>query len=165
MRRAGILLLSVAVSAPAHGDDPPTVDHQPIPCTIPAQPASVCAVVSDDSNVARARVYFRPAEDKFYSYVEMSFGGLNYCATLPAPRQGKLKAIDYYIQAVDDQYQAQRTSTFQMLVQPEGVCEFPPIEKDKDRAAKIKVFASSNKQGKKLPDEFDPTGVTFVPIP
>ena len=75
------------------------------------------------------------------------------------------KSIDYYLQAIDDQYQSQRTSTFQMLVQPEGVCEFPPLEKDAARASSIKVYGTSNKQGRKLHDAFDPTGATFVPVP
>lgn len=149
----------------ARADDPPTIDHQPIPCTVPGKAISLCASVADDGMVQKARVYFRPAEEKYYSFVEMAFGGLNYCATLPAPREGKAKGVDYYIQAVDDQYQAQRTSTYQMAVQPDGVCEFPPIEKDASRATGIKVYATTAKQGKKLPDEFDPTGVTFVPIP
>ena len=44
------------------------------------------------------------------------------------------------------------------------MCEFPPLEKDAKRAASIRVFATNKKQGKKLPDEFLPTGVTFVPV-
>jgi len=158
--------LALALSLPAliaFADDPPAVEHQPIPCTIPGKPISICAAISDDAMVAKAKVYFRPSDEKFYAWVEMAFGGLNYCATLPAPRP-KLKSIDYYLQATDDQYQPQRTSTYQMAVQPEGVCEFPPLEKDAARSSAIKVYGTSPKQGKKLPDEFEPTGVTWVPV-
>ena len=165
MRR---LWLGVGLALPALlalADDPPSIDHQPIPCSIPAKPISICASITDDAMVAKAKLYFRASDDKFYSWVEMSFGGLQYCGTLPAPREGKLKSIDYYLQAIDDQYQSQRTSTFQMLVQPEGVCEFPPLEKDAARASSIKVYGTSNKQGRKLHDAFDPTGATFVPVP
>jgi hypothetical protein len=161
-------LLSVVLVLPAvlaFADDPPSIDHQPIPCSIPAKPASVCASITDDAMVAKAKLYFRPSDDKFYSWVEMTFGGLQYCGTLPAPRAGKLKSIDYYIQAIDDQYQSQRTSTFQMAIEPEGVCEFPPIEKDLARARSIKVYGTNSKQGKKLNDAFDPAGATFVPVP
>jgi hypothetical protein len=149
-------------AALAVADDPPVIEHQPIPCSIPAKPISVCAGISDDGMVAKAKVYFRAADEKFYAWVEMSFGGLNYCGTLPAAREGKLKSIDYYIQAIDDGYNSQRTSTYQLAIQPEGVCEFPAIEKDAARAAAIKVYATSPKQGRKLPDQFDPTGVTWV---
>jgi hypothetical protein len=51
-----------------------------------------------------------------------------------------------------------------MAIQPEGMCEYPPLEKDAKRAASIRVFASNKKQGSKLPDEFVATGVTFVPV-
>jgi hypothetical protein len=165
-RRGGRLLpvALLGLALPALADDPPTIEHQPIPCTIAGKPISICATIGDDSAVKRASVYFRPANDRYYSSVEMTFGGLNYCGTLPAPREGKLQILDYYVKATDDQYQDQRTSTYQMLVQGEGVCEFPPVEKDQGRAAAIRVFATNAKQGKKLADEFDPAGVTFVPV-
>lgn len=145
-------------------DDPPVVDHQPVPCTIPGKAIGLCASVSDDSQVAKVRIYFRRAGEDFYSYVEMTFTGLSYCGTLPAPLEGKLATVEYYVQGVDDQYQPTRTSTYQINVQPEGVCEFPPLEKDAARAAAIKVFATNKKQGKKLDDAFSSVGVSFVPV-
>jgi hypothetical protein len=140
------------------------VDHQTALCTVANKPLQLCAAVSDDGNVAVARIYFRRAGEDFYSFVPMTFTGVSYCGTLPAPRD-KAKAIEYYVHAVDDAYQPNRTSTFRLPVQPEGVCEFPPEEKDAARAAAIKVYATNRKQGKKLDDAFLPTGVTFVPLP
>jgi hypothetical protein len=159
-------LLAAFVMAPvvAAAGESPTVEHQPVPCTIPGKPVSLCASITDDRQVAKARVYFRPAGEKFYSFVDMVFGGINFCGTLPAPRERKVDAIEYYVQGVDDEYDAQRTSTFQLNVLPEGVCEFPPVEKDAARAAAIVVHATSPKQGKKLDDAFVPTGVSFVPM-
>jgi hypothetical protein len=154
----------VVVPAVLIADDPPEIDHQPWACTVPGKPISICAKITDDSAVARARVFFRATDEKAYNFVEMAFGGLDYCATLPAPRQGKIKSIDYYLAATDDGFNTQRTSTYLMHIQSEGLCEFPPIEKDAGRAASIKVFATLAKQGKRLPDEFDPSGVTFVPF-
>jgi hypothetical protein len=94
----------------------------------------------------------------------MTFGGLSFCGTIPAPRTGKVQAVEYYEQAVDDQVDSNRTSTYQIQVQPEGVCEFPPVEKDAAKASAITVFATHPKQGKKLPDEFLAAGVSFVPV-
>ena len=158
---AAALLL---VPAAARGGESPRVEHQPVPCTIPGKPVTLCATITDDSQVAKARVYFRPAGEKIYSFVEMAFGGINFCGTLPAPREGKVSSIEYYVQGVDDEYDAQRTSTYQINVLPEAMCEFPPVEKDPARAAAITVHATSPKQGKKLDDAFVPTGVTFVPM-
>jgi hypothetical protein len=154
-------VVAVLAASPAWAE-PPSVEHQPSPCTVPERPASLCATITDDGQVAAARIYFRPAGDKFYSFVDMKFGGLSFCGTLPAPREGKVQTIEYYVQAVDDQYESQRTSTFNLEVNPE--CEFAPVEKDPARAAAIKVHATNQKQGKKLPEEFVPTGVTFVPV-
>ena len=156
------LVLSLVMAGRAAAE-PPSVEHQPSPCTVPEKPPHLCATITDDGQVAAARIYFRPAGEKYYSFVDMAFGGLNFCGTLPAPRSGKVQAVEYYVQAVDDQYESQRTSTFNMAVGAD--CEFPPIEKDPARAAtSIVVHATNQKQGKKLPDEFVQAGVSFVPV-
>jgi hypothetical protein len=148
--------------SPARADEPPAVEHQPALCAVPDKPLALCASISDDGTVAAARVYFRRAGEDFYAYVAMAFTGVNYCGTLPAPL-ARSKAIEYYVQAVDDAYQPTRTSTYRLPVQPEGACEFPPVEKDAARAAAIKVFATNRKQGRKLDEGFAAAGVTFVP--
>jgi hypothetical protein len=161
---APALFLLLLPAGHARADDPPAVDHQPALCTVPEKPISLCAAISDDGTVATARLYFRRTGEDYYAFVNMAFTGVNYCGTIPGPRE-KTKAIEYYVQAVDNAYQPQRTSTFRLAVQPEGVCEFPPIEKDPAKAANIRVLATNRKQGKKLDDGFDPTGVTFVALP
>ena len=158
-----VLRLSLVLALlPAFGaaDEPPTVNHQPVLCTLPEQPISLCAEISDDGAVARARLYFRKAGEDYYAFVDMAFTGVAYCATVPGPR-AKTKAVEYYVQAVDEAYQPTRSSTFQIQVQ--ASCEFPPLEQDPAKAAAIKVFATHQKQGKKLDGAFVPAGVTFVP--
>ncbi len=160
-----LLALSLlALPAFALADDPPVIEHQPVPCTVGGKAISLCAAVSDDVMVAKARVYFRRAGEDFYSFVDMTFDGFKYCGTVPAPREGKVKVVEYYLQSTDNSFQTQRTSTFQMTVKPEEACEFPPLEKDPKRAAAITVFATSNKQGSKLDSAFQGPGVTFVPL-
>lgn len=161
LRLAAAAALLVFARA-ARADDAPAVEHQPALCAVPDKPLSLCASISDDGSVAAARVYFRRAGEDFYAYVAMTFTGVGYCGTLPAPL-ARTKAIEYYVQAVDDAYQPTRTSTFRLPVEPEGACEFPPLEKDAARAAVIKVFATNRKQGRKLDQGFQATGVTFVP--
>lgn len=158
-----LFVLSLAGAAGARADDPPAVEHQPAPCTVPERALSLCAAVSDDGAVAAARVYFRREGERYFAYVNMTFTGVSYCGTVPAPR-ARTKAIEYFVQATDDKYQPTRTSTFRLVVQPEGACEFPPLEKDPARAAAIRVFATSARQGKKLDDAFSDEGVTFVPV-
>jgi len=157
---APALVLTAALAA---ANDPPAIDHQPALCTVADKPISLCAAISDDGNVAVARVYFRREGEDYYSFVPMTFTGVSWCGTLPAPRE-KAKTIEYYVNAVDDSYQPQRTSTFRLPIKPEGVCEFPPTV-EPAKAGAIKVFATNRKQGKKLDDAFALAGVTFVPLP
>ncbi len=144
---------------PAAGGEAPGIDHQQALCTVPEKPLSLCATISDDGDVQVARLYFRKPGDKYYAFVDMAFTGVNYCATVPAPRR-KTKGIEYYLQATDDEYETARTSTFLIRVEP--ACDFPPLEKDPAKAAGIKVFATHKKQGRKLSKAFVATGVTFV---
>jgi hypothetical protein len=157
------LLASVLAPGLALGDEPPTPLHQPSACTVPGRPIALCAKVTDDVQVAKARVYFKRAGEKFYGFVDMQFEGLQYCATLPAPRPDKAQSIEYYVQALDNAYQTNRTSTFLLQVLAPENCEFPPLEKDAGRAAAIVVYATSPKQGRKLSDAFVEAGVRFVP--
>jgi hypothetical protein len=156
---AGLLAFPLA----ARADDPPVIDHVPVPCTIPEKAISLCSAISDDNRVATARLYFRRAGEDFYQFVDMAFTGVSYCGTIPGPREGKMKSVEYYVQAVDDQFQPNRTSTFNINVKPEGACEFPPVEKDTKKTTGIKVFATNRKQGTKMDGAFVQTGVTFVP--
>jgi len=156
---AAALLLLIAPSAFAN--QPPDIDHQPSACTLANQTLNLCATVTDDGQVAKVRIYFRREGDTFYSFTDMAFGGINFCGTVPAPRERKMRVLEYYIQAIDDAYETQRTSTYKLPVALEGACEFPP---PKGQAAAITVYATNKKQGKKLPDGFDPASVTFVPL-
>ncbi len=157
---APALVLTAALAA---ANDPPAIDHQPALCTVADKPISLCAAISDDGNVAVARLYFHREGEDYFSFVPMTFTGVSYCGTLPAPRE-KAKTIEYYVNAVDDKYESTRTSTYRLPVKPEGVCEFPPVI-EPAKAGAIKVFATNRKQGKKLDDAFAVAGVTFVPLP
>jgi hypothetical protein len=164
MKSVAILGTAAWLAVRTVSAEAPSVEHQPAPCTVPDKALTLCATVTDDGQLAKTGIYFRSAGEKFYSFVDMAFGGLNFCGTLPAPRAGKVKTLEYYIQAVDDQYESTRTSTFQMAVQAEGACEFPPIEKDAAKVAAITVYATHKDQGKKLPEGFQGGGVSFVPV-
>jgi hypothetical protein len=153
------LALAIFFPSVVAANDPPEIDHQQAVCTVPENPLSLCAAISDDGVVSAARLYFRKPGDKYFAFVDMTFSGVSYCAIVPAPRQ-KTKAVEYYLQATDDGYETKRTSTY--LIQVQAACDFPPIEKDPAKAAAIKVFATHAKQGRKLSDAFVATGVQFV---
>jgi len=154
---AGVLLFA----ATATGDDAPVIEHQPAPCSVPGKRIALCASVTDEREVASVRAYFRARGEKFYSFVDMAFAGLSYCGALPAPRE-KTRAVEYYVQAVDDQYQPQRTSTHVIQIEPEGACEFPPVAAGAEPGATLVVHATHAKQGRRLSKAFDDAGVSYV---
>ncbi len=158
------LVATCFATAPAWADDLPEVEHQPSPCIVPDEPFRLCAKVSDDVGVGKARIYFRRSGETYYAFVDMGFDGLSYCATLPGPRGGRVRLVEYYVQAIDSAYQAVRSSTFQLQVKPPAECEFAPVEKDAARRARLVVYATHAKQGKKPPADFHVAGVTFVPV-
>ena len=82
---APALVLLLLPAALARADDPPAVEHQPALCTVPEKPLSLCAAISDDGNVATARLYFRRAGEDYYAFVNMAFTGVSYCGTMPGP--------------------------------------------------------------------------------
>lgn len=157
-------LLPLFAAATALANDPPLVEHQPAQCSLIGKPIELCASVLDDGDIAKVRTYFRRPAEKEYLISEMTFEGARFCTTLPGVKAGKLRSLEYYIQAIDTEYESKRTSTYQLLIQTEEDCAFPAVQKDPKKAAAITVHATSGKQGSKLPDYLEPAGVTFVPM-
>ncbi len=160
---ASLVLALMATTALAN--DPPLVEHQPAQCSLIGKPIELCASVLDDGDIAKVRTYFRRPAEKEYLISEMAFEGARFCTTLPGVKAGKLRSLEYYIQAIDTEYESKRTSTYQLLIQAEEDCAFPAVQKDPKKATAITVLATSNKQGSKLPDYLEPAGVNFVPMP
>ena len=157
-------VLSNLAITPVLANDPPSVEHQPAQCSVVGKPIELCASVLDDGDVAKVRTYFRRPGEKEYLVSEMLFEGARFCTTLPGVKAGKLRTLEYYIQAVDTEYESKRTSTYQLQIQTEEDCAFPAVQKDPKKAAAIRIQATSAKQGTKVPDYLDPAGVTFVPM-
>ncbi len=160
------LLLSSVFLAPtaALANDPPLVEHQPAQCTLAGKPTELCASVFDDGDIAKVRAYFRKPGEKFFLLSEMAFEGARFCTTMPAIKPGKLRALEYYIEAIDTEFERKRTSTYQLLIQNEEDCPFPAVQKDAEKAGAIVTYATSPKQGSKVPDYLDPAGLTYVPV-
>ena len=152
----------LAVAAPTARAEAPRVEHQPAQCAVAGRPLSLCATISDDRRVARARLYFRAQGSPYYYEVEMAFAGLDYCATLPALRAGQARGLEYYVQAIDDEFQPQRTPVFRLPVLAQSACEFPPLATEAAAGAAITIRATHARQGDTLPKYLEPAGVTVL---
>jgi hypothetical protein len=156
-------VLAIVCSAPVAFPEEPIIDHQPVVCSLPGKNPRICAYIADDGEVKRTRAYFRPAGKDLYYWMEMSFDGIQYCATLPIAKSD-VKGVDYYVWTIDDNFESKRTRTYTISIVPEVPCEYPVFDDDPERTANLEVNATSPKQGDKLEDFSDKGVVKFVPL-
>ncbi len=140
----------VAFGAYAFADEP-TLDHQPVECTVAEKNPRICAYVLDDGEIKRVRVYFRSDRQDAYYWSKMAFDGIQFCATLPVAK-GSVNAIDYYVWAVDNEFQITRTRPYEISLRKSASCSYPVIDEDPERIANLVVNATSTKQGDKIKD-------------
>jgi hypothetical protein len=165
------LLLAAALSLPAPVAVPqasspkseePVIDHQPVECSVPEKNTRICAYVLDDSEVKRVRVYFRAEDQDAFYWSDMAFDGIQFCATLPVAEK-KISQIEYYVWAVDDEFQSVRTRNYDVSLSPTSPCAYPVVDEDPARTSNLVVHATSRKQGKEIKG-FESRGIVeFVP--
>jgi hypothetical protein len=158
-----VTLSALAFSTGLAFSEEPILDHQPVLCSLPGKNPRVCAYVADDGEVKRTRAYFRAAGKELFYWTEMTFDGIQYCATLPIAN-GDIKGVDYYIWTIDDSFESKRTRTYTISVVPEVPCEYPVFDDDPERTAHLEVNATSPKQGETLEDFSSKGVVKYVPL-
>jgi hypothetical protein len=93
----------------------------------------------------------------------MAFDGIQFCATLPVAKK-HVATLEYYIWAVDDEFQSTRTRSYLVSLSPTAPCAFPVIDEEPERIGKLVVNATSEKQGTAI-EEFEERGIlSFVPL-
>lgn len=139
--------------------DPPLIDHQEVSCSLQGKHPRICATIADDGVIKRAKIFFRAAGQSTFYWSEMELDFRNFCATLPIP-DTSIQEVQYYLWAIDDDLELERTPDLSIIVDPDTSCDHPVIDEDPERTANLVVHATSKKQGKKLKD-FDRTGVDY----
>lgn len=155
------LALSPSLAMPSLAD-PPLIDHQQVSCSLPGKHPRICATIADDGVIKRAKIFFRAEGQSAFYWSEMSLDFRNFCATLPVP-DASITNVQYYLWAIDDGLEIERTNDLVMTVDATKTCNHPIIDDDPQRTASLVVYATSPKQGKKL-QGFAPEGVEFVRV-
>ncbi len=141
----------------------PTIDHQPVECSTPEKNTRICAYVLDDGEVKRVRAYFRAEKQEAFYWSDMAFDGIQFCATLPVAKKNVV-TLEYYVWAVDDEFQSTRTRSNIVSLSPTAPCAFPVIDEEPERIGNLVVNATSEKQGTAI-EEFEERGITqFIPL-
>lgn len=157
VRIALVLGLAGSLASPLEAQEEPTIDHQPVECTVPGKHTRICASVLDDGEVKRVRVYFRAERQDAYYWSAMSFDGIQFCSTLPIAKNS-VRSIDYYVWAVDDEFQITRTRPHEIRMGKGTPCSYPVVDEDPVRTQNLVVNATSDKQGGGI-KEFEKDGI------
>jgi hypothetical protein len=112
----GCLLLLTQSETPRSAR-PPAIELDAPRCARPATRPPICARIFDDQTIIRARALFRAQGSGPFYWTEMRFDGSRYCARLPVP-SSKTRAIEYYVEAVDNDYEISRTREEKLLIEP-----------------------------------------------
>jgi hypothetical protein len=158
----GLLVKLSALPSLARAEEP-VIDHQPVECSTPEMNTRVCAYVLDDGEVKRVRAYFRAEKQEAFYWSDMAFDGIQFCATLPVAKKN-VSTLEYYVWAVDEEFQSTRTRSYPVSLSPTAPCAFPVVDEDPERIGKLVVNATSEKQGTRI-EEFEERGIIeFVPL-
>jgi len=162
-----LVAASLLVTLPSLGSfakaEEPAIDHQPVECSTPEKNTRVCAYVLDDGEVKRVRAYFRAEKQEAFYWSDMAFDGIQFCATLPVAKK-HVATLEYYIWAVDDEFQSTRTRSYPVSLAPTAPCAFPVVDEEPERISKLVVHATLEKQGTAI-EEFEERGIIeFAPL-
>lgn len=158
----GVTALVLWVLVGVVSADEPTIDHQPVDCSIPQKNARICSYVLDDGEVKRVRTFFRAKGQEAFYWTDMAFDGIQFCATLPVPKKD-VPFIEYYVWSVDDEFQTSRTRAHEISLVPTSPCAYPVVDDDPERTSRLVVHATSRKQGNEI-KKFELQGIAqFVP--
>jgi hypothetical protein len=143
---------------------PPQIQHTPLLCLEPAGFPELDARVISPSAVQRTRIYFKAHQFPDWYYVEMkAVEAAKYMALLPQPMEGTTH-IDYYVYALDSQFQTGQTDEYMPSVAKDKCT----IEKKRDDKAKPtpRIVVGGTKEGQPpIPPGFRRLGiVAFVTI-
>jgi len=117
------------------------IEHKAVECIVAGKFPKMNACFTPKSNVARARVYFRPEGVQSWYYVEMKADAPCLAGVLPRPRKELVtKHIDYHIQVTDKNFAEGLTADYHpVVVNSEDECKDKPVAAYLSKAA-VQVF-------------------------
>lgn len=124
MRMQGVagLFLAATVAPALAAAQAPTIQHDAVGCIVAGQYPQLNACFTPNSNVARARVYFRVEAGPHWYFVDMKTTAPCWTGVLPKPLKAT-KKINYYLEVVDRAFAESRTEEYAPDVMPDaGSC-------------------------------------------
>jgi hypothetical protein len=93
------------------------IDHKAVGCIVVGKYPKMSSCFTPASDLARARVYFRPEGVSSWYYVDMKSDQPCHAGILPRPGKKLVgKKIEYYVEAQDRRFNAGRTAEYAPIV-------------------------------------------------
>ena len=134
-------------------NQPPVIQHDPQACAGAKARPRICGYVVDETGIAQVRVNFRASGARAHHWTPMTFDGALFCAWLPAPLP-ETRSVEYYLEAVDDQFEPSRTEDYALEVRSE--CP-PPAQRPPQTPAVVGTTVANQPPS---PPGFDPSTFT-----
>ena len=135
-----VLLSASPSAAPAEGV---SIEHQPVGCVVAGKHPQMLACFSPQSQLARARVYFRAEGTPHWYFVAMTPSAPCFVGTLPKPKLA-IRKLNYYVVAVDRSFAETRTADAAPdVVSSASECRNVPVAAYADKAA-VSVSAATS---------------------
>lgn len=152
------VLVTAALPLGAAAQGGVVIEHKAVECIVAEKFPKMNSCFTPNSDVARARVYFRPEGVQSWYYVEMKSDAPCMAGILPRPRKDLVgKHVEYYLQVSDRSFNESRTSEYApVVVGNEQECKDKPIAPFLSKAS-VEVFPG-------LPAGFAAGGLGAVPV-
>ncbi len=143
----GLLAFVLALPLASSGQEAATgavaIDHKSVGCIVAGKFPKMNACFVPNSDVARARIYFRAEGGASWYYVEMKSDAPCMSGILPKPRKELIdKHINYYVHVTDKSFTEARTEEYDpIVVDSEGKCRDKLVATALPKAA-VQVFPS-----------------------
>ncbi len=140
---AFVLALPVASSGQEAATGGVAIDHKAVGCIVAGKFPKMNACFVPNSDVARARIYFRAEGGTSWYYVEMKSDAPCMSGILPKPRKELIdKHINYYVHVTDKSFTEAQTEEYDpIVVDSEGKCKDKLVAAALPKAA-VQVFPS-----------------------
>ena len=109
MKRVVIAVAVLALLPSAVRADGVAIEHTPVGCVVAGKHPQLMACFSPQSQLARARVYFRAEGSPHWYFVQMASSAPCFVGTLPKPK-ASIKKLNYYVHATDRTFAETRTA-------------------------------------------------------
>ncbi len=157
----GFLAMALVGVPVSSASGPPSIEHAPVACIVAERFPRLDACFAA-TEVARARIMFRPGGGEHWYFVDMVPAEGCHRGILPKPKR-ELRRIDYYVEVTDRAFATGRTPEYDpVVIAPEDSCRDRPAALFLDSEQRVLVRGEPG--APPIPQGFDAAGVSVASL-